>query len=66
MQSNIVDEGFPVQMGLRLSAYRNEAMRDPPPGRMPDALGYVLSSFVAMKVQVGLVYRYRKALDNLV
>jgi len=48
-QSNIVPDGFPVQTGFRLNAYRSGALIDPAPGNKPAEVGKVLSSLVAMK-----------------
>jgi len=65
-QSNIVTEGFPMDMGSFPRAYRRGALMEPAPGKRPWASGYVLSSFVTRNLQPGFLIRYWKALEILV
>lgn len=70
MQSSITWLGLPALTGTfppGPSAVRSGAKTAPAPGRrVPPCAGYVESSFVARKRQLGSVLRWMKALDNLV
>jgi len=66
MQSNMVSDGLPILNGASFNTNRNGELIAPAPGNKPSRVGYVVSSFVARKIQPGLRLRYWNAFDSLV